>query len=114
MKNQNVHILDIHSLSKRFIKHLNILEVKIWNRDVNGGQSVEDVLSGSNGPSQTIKLCQGKEVGQGESVAVRNDGKGFYTVSEAPGEDEAIIVNVPMYYYAMDTGYLITTQDVVM
>ena len=113
MKNQNVH-LDIHSLSKRLIKHLNILEVTIWNRDVNGGQSVEDVLSGSNGPSQTIKLCQGKEVGQGESVAIRNDGKGFYTVSEAPGEDEAMIVNVPMYYYAMDKGYLITKQDIVM
>ena len=78
--------------------------VKIWNRNVNGGQTVEEVLSGSQGPSKTISLC--KESGQGESIAFGNNWKGFYTVSEAPDEDEALEVNVPIFYYSLDTGIL--------
>ena len=78
--------------------------VKIWNRNVNGGQTVEEVLSGSQGPSKTISLC--KESGQGESIAFGNNWKGFYTVSEAPDEDEAKEVNVPIFYYTLDTGNL--------
>ena len=80
------------------------LEVKIWNRDINSGQTVEEVLSGSKGPFKTISLCE--ESGQGESISFRNDGKGFYTVSEAPDEDEAKDVNVPIFYYSLDEGIL--------
>ena len=74
----------------------------IWNRDAKGEQMVEDALAGSKGPYQTITLCKGEFVGQGESVAMRNDGRGFYTVSEAPGEDEARVVNVPIFYYSLN------------
>ena len=82
------------------------LEVKIWNRNVNGGQTVEEVLSGSQGPSKAISLC--KESGQGESIAFENNGKGFYTVSEAPDEDDAKGVNVPIFYYSLIAGSLKT------
>ena len=47
-----------------------------------------------------------KESGQGESIAFGNNGKGFYTVSEAPDEDEAKEVNVPIFYYSLNTGDL--------
>ena len=47
-----------------------------------------------------------KESGQGESIAFGNYGKGFYTVSEAPDEDEAKEVNVPIFYYSLNTGDL--------
>merc|ERR1712060_498215 len=79
-------------------------EVKIWNRNVNGGQTVEEVLSGFQVPSKTVSLC--KESGQGESIAFGNYRKGFYTVSEAPDEDEAKEVNVPIFYYSLNTGDL--------
>ena len=49
-------------------------------------------------------MCE--ESGQGESISFRNDGKGFYTVSEAPDEDEAKDVNVPIFYYSLDEGIL--------
>ena len=78
--------------------------MKIWNRDIHSGQTVEEVLSGSKGPFKTISLCE--ESGQGESISFRNDGKGFYTVSEAPDEDEALEVNVPIFYYSLDEGIL--------
>ena len=85
--------------------------MKIWNRDINSGESVEDVLAGSKGPSQRISLCKGKDSGQGESIAIGNDGQGFYTVSEAPGEDKAGAVNVPVYYYSLAEGKL---QDLIL
>ena len=47
-----------------------------------------------------------KESGQGESIAFGNNWKGFYTVSEATDEDEAKEVNVPIFYYSLDTGNL--------
>merc|ERR1719167_2009479 len=53
--------------------------VKIWNRNVNGGQTVEEVLSGSQGPSKTVSLC--KESVQGESIAF---GKNFTPLVRHP------------------------------
>ena len=79
------------------------LEVKVWTRDVNSGQSVEEVLTKYQ-PSQTISLCF--VAGQGESVAIENSGAGFYTVSESPGEDDGKIdVNVPIYFYSIKGTY---------
>ena len=79
-----------------------ILEAQIWKRNVNSGQTVEEVLTGSLGPTKTLSLC--KESGQGETIAFGNNVKGFYTISEAPDEDEAKEVNVPIFYYSLDTG----------
>ena len=47
---------------------------------------------------RSISVCH---EAQGESVAVRYDGKGFYTISEAKGEDSARDINVPTYYYSL-------------
>ena len=43
---------------------------------------------------------------QGESVAIRNDKKVFFTVSEAKGEDQSNEINIPTYYYSFDGGTL--------
>ena len=91
-----------------------MIEVKIWNRDINGDETVEDVLAGSKGPSQTINLCKGEFVGQGESVAISKDGRGFYTVSEAPGENEARVVNVPIFYYSLNKGNFIKPHCLIL
>ena len=52
-----------------------LLEVKIWNRNVRNGQTVDDVLLGSAGPSKTIPLC--KESVQGKSIAFGNNADGI-------------------------------------
>ena len=81
-----------------------ISEAQIWKRNVNSGQTVEEVLAGSLGPTKTVSLC--KESGQGESIAFGNNVKGFYTISEASDENEEKEVNVPIFYYSLNTGDL--------
>ena len=49
-----------------------------------------------------IPLC--KEAGQGESIAIKQDGKGFYTVTEAKGEDANNNVDVPISFYSLQEG----------
>ena len=67
----------------------------MWNRDVDGGQSVEDALM-KNQPKE-IPLCY--KSGNGESIALKHDGTGFVTVSEASGEVDAQSTNVPIFFY---------------
>ena len=82
----------------------NLLEVKIWNRNVKNGQTVDDVLLGSAGPSKTLSLC--KESGQGKSIAFGNNADGFYTVSETFDEHDSKGVNLPILYYPLNIGDL--------
>ena len=81
-----------------------ILEAQVWERNVNSGQTVEEVLTGSLGPTETLSLC--KESGQGETIAFGNNVKGFYTISEASDENEEKEVNVPIFYYSLNIGDL--------
>ena len=67
----------------------------MWNRDVDGGQSVEEALMKTQ--PKEIPLCY--EAGNGESIALKQDGTGFVTVSEANGEADAQSTNVPIYFY---------------
>ena len=47
---------------------------------------------------KTIPVCH---EAQGESIAISHDGVGFYTVSEAKGEDKSgTKIDIPMYYYS--------------
>jgi hypothetical protein len=45
-------------------------------------------------------LCN--EAGQGESIAIKQDGTGFYTVTEAKGEDDSNKVDVPISFYSLE------------
>ena len=72
----------------------------MWNRDVNGGESVEEALM-KNQPNE-IPLCY--EAGNGESIALKHDGTGFITVSEAKDEADAQSINVPIFFYPLDKG----------
>ena len=75
------------------------LGVRLWNRDTTVGESVEHALLQNKG--RQISVCH--EL-QGESVAITEDGEGFYTISEAKGEDGASKVDVPMFYYSLSKG----------
>ena len=75
------------------------LGVRLWNRDTTVGESVEHALMQNKG--REITVCH--EL-QGESVAITEDGEGFYTISEAKGEDVASEVDVPMFYYSLSKG----------
>jgi hypothetical protein len=76
-----------------------ILGVRLWNRDTTAGESVEHALMHNKG--REMSVCH--EL-QGESVAITEDGQGFYTISEAKGEDIASTVDVPMFYYSLSKG----------
>lgn len=73
------------------------LGVGVWKRDVSGGQSVEEALM-KNTP-KIIPLCY--YAGNGESIALKYDGTGFVTVSEAEDEADAQSTNVPIFFYDM-------------
>ena len=73
------------------------LGVGVWKRDVSGGQSVEEALM-KNTP-KIIPLCY--YAGNGESIALKYDGTGFVTVSEAEDEANAQSTNVPIFFYEM-------------
>ena len=60
-------------------------------------QSVEDALMNNN--PEEIPLCY--EAGNGESIALKHDGTGFVTVSEAEDEIDAQATNVPIFFYPM-------------
>ena len=86
-----------------FIQYNDIIrysvEVTIWNRNPSIGETVESVLIRNKGRS--ISVCH---EAQGESVAISNDTEGFYTISEAKGEDSAREIDVPTYYYSLSEG----------
>ena len=47
---------------------------------------------------RAISVCH---EAQGESIAISHDGEGFYTVSEAKGEDKSgAKIDIPIYYYS--------------
>ena len=72
------------------------LGVREWSRNTTSRQLVEDVLTKQRG--RTISVCH---EAQGESIAISHDGVGFYTVSEAKGEDKSgTKIDIPMYYYS--------------
>ena len=48
---------------------------------------------------EEIPLCY--QPGNGESIAVKHDGTGFVTVSEAEDEIDANETNVPIFFYPM-------------
>ena len=50
---------------------------------------------------KAISVCH---EAQGESVALRYDKKGFFTVSEAKGEDKSGDIDIPTYYYSLNKG----------
>ena len=82
---------------------MNILSfavVRIFTRDTSVGESVEVALIRNKG--RDIPLC--KEAGQGESIALKQDGKGFYTVTEAKGEESSGQVDVPINFYSLEQG----------
>ena len=60
---------------------------------------MEEVLSKNDG--KIISVCH---EAQGESVAIANDNNGFFTVSEAKGEDESSNIDIPTYYYSFNKG----------
>ena len=72
----------------------------MWKIDVNGGESVEEALM-KNQPNE-IPLCY--EAGNGESIALKHDGTGFITVSEAKDEADAQSINVPIFFYPLEKG----------
>ena len=78
---------------------LALLAVRLWNRDTTVGESIEHALMQNKG--REISVCPEH---QGESVAITEDGEGFYTISEAKGEDGASKVDVPMFYYSLSKG----------
>jgi len=74
--------------------------VREWSRNTTSRQLVEDVLIQQRG--RTIPVCH---EAQGESIAISHDGLGFYTVSEAKGEDKSgTKIDIPMYYYSFSKG----------
>ena len=81
------------------------LDVRVWERNTMSGESVEEVLSKKEG--KIISVCH---EAQGESVAISNDNNGFFTVSEAKGEDESIYIDIPTYYYSFDNGKVLTSK----
>ena len=59
------------------------------------GESVETVLMTNEG--RVISVCPEE---QGESIAIKNDGGGFYTVSEAADEENsADQIDIPIFYH---------------
>ena len=75
---------------------ITFLGVREWSRNATSRQLVEDVLTQQRG--KTILVCH---EAQGESIAISHDGVGFYTVSEAKGEDKSgTKIDIPMYYYS--------------
>ena len=77
-------------------------DVRVWNRDTWSGELVEKVLMGKMG--KTISVCH---EAQGESVALKHDKKGFFTVSEAKGEDKSGDIDIPTYYYSLKNGIIL-------
>ena len=76
------------------------LGVREWSRNTTSRQLVEDALIQQRG--RTIPVCH---EAQGESIAISHDGVGFYTVSEAKGEDKSgTKIDIPMYYYSFSKG----------
>ena len=69
------------------------------------GESVEEILSKKEG--KIISVCH---EAQGESVAISNDNNGFFTVSEAKGENESRNIDIPTYYYSFDNGNVLTSK----
>ena len=83
-----------------FLNALFFTVVRIIDRDTSIGESVEMALIRNEG--RDIPLCE--EAGQGESIAIKQKGKGFYTVTEAKGEDANAEVDVPITFYALQEG----------
>ena len=81
------------------------LDVRVWERNTLSGESVEEILSRKEG--KIISVCH--EL-QGESVAIANDNNGFFTVSEAKGEDKTRNIDIPTYYYSFDNGNYLTSK----
>ena len=79
---------------------LSFTDVRIFSRDTSIGESVETALIRNKG--RDIPLC--KEAGQGESIAIKQDGQGFYTVTEAKGEESSDQVDVPINFYSLEEG----------
>ena len=75
------------------------LDVIVWKRKIWSGEFVEEVLTKNKGTA--ISVCH---EAQGESVAIRSDKKGFFTVSEAKGEDKSTNIDIPTYYYSFTEG----------
>ena len=72
--------------------------MRIWDRNIEK-ETVESVLMGGKG--YKIPLCSEP---QGEAIAIKYDNTGFYTVSEAAGEEEAKEINIPIYHYPISTN----------
>ena len=77
-------------------------DIRVWNRDTWSGELVEKVLMEKMG--KTISVCH---EAQGESVALKHDKKGFFTVSEAKGEDKSGDIDIPTYYYSLNNGIIL-------
>lgn len=77
-------------------------DVRVWNRDTWYGELVEKVLMKKM--DKTISVCH---EAQGESVALKHDKKGFFTVSEAKGEDKSGDIDIPTYYYSLNNGIIL-------
>ena len=72
-----------------------ILEARVWKRNI--AEFVEATLTKSDG--RKISLCIEP---QGEALAIKHNCKGFYTISEATGEDKHTgDINIPVYYYLL-------------
>ena len=76
------------------------LGARIWTRNTFIGESVETVLMQNEG--RIISVCH---EAQGESIAIKHDGSGFYTISEAAGEEKsADQIDIPMFFYPISKG----------
>ena len=74
---------------------INILEARVWKRNI--VESVEATLTNYEG--RKISLCIEP---QGEALAIKHNCKGFYTISEATGEDKPTEnISIPVYYYLL-------------
>ena len=72
-----------------------ILEARVWKRNI--AEFVEATLTKYDG--RKISLCIEP---QGEALAIKHNGKGFYTISEATGEDKPTEnISIPVYYYLL-------------
>ena len=68
---------------------------RMWSRKTTTAETVESALTSNKG--HELELCTEP---QGESIAIKHDNTGFYTISEASRKKNANKNGVPIYYYS--------------
>ena len=71
----------------------------MWNRNTTAKEMVESAITRNEG--RKLILCSEP---QGEAIALKHDRTGFYTISEAKGEDNANKSDVPILYYSLSNN----------